>query len=76
MLQEGDYDPRLQGEARQTVLDVLRGQWAYEQLVAWAGEAEERIQAIDSVLPQSPSRKEAEELLMSLNRQSLENPRP
>ena len=71
VLQEGDYDPRLHGEARQTVLDVLQGQWAYEQLVAWAGEAEDRIQAIDSALPENSSRQEAEDLLMSLNRQSL-----
>jgi hypothetical protein len=71
VLQEGDYDPQLRGEALKTVLDVLHGRWAYEKLVAWAEDADGRVHSMDSVLPRSPARKEAEALLMSLNRESL-----
>lgn len=72
VLLEGDYDPQLQGELLETVLDVLQGRWAYEQLVAWAEEADLRVRSINSVLPTRPARKEAEALLMSLNQQSLD----
>lgn len=71
ILQEGDYNPQLREDTRQTVLDVLQGRWAYERLVAWAEEADLRVRSIDSVLPPRPARKEAEALLISLNRQSL-----
>jgi hypothetical protein len=72
VLQEGDYDPQLRGEALEQVLDVLHGRWAYETLVAWAEEADQRVHAMRSVLPHGPERKEAETLLMSLNRESLD----
>lgn len=72
VLQAGDYNPQLQDDALRTVLDVLHGRWAYEKLVAWAQEADFRVRSMDSVLPPRPDRKEAEALLMSLNRQSLD----
>jgi predicted nucleotidyltransferase len=71
VLQAGDYNPQLQGEMLETVQTVLHGGWAYERLIHWAEEADERVKSMDSALPTRPARKEAEALLMSLNRESL-----
>jgi predicted nucleotidyltransferase len=71
ILQEGDYNPQLQDGNLETVLSVLHGQWAYERLIAWADEADQRVRSMDSVLPERPARKQAEALLMSLNQRSL-----
>ena len=65
-------NPQLEEDTLRTVLDVLQGRWAYEQLIAWADQADLRVRSMDSVLPQRPERKEAEALLMSLNWQSLD----
>jgi hypothetical protein len=54
-----------------TVRDELQGRWAYEHLVVWAEVADIRVRSIRSVLPPRPAPKEAEALLMSLNRLSL-----
>ena len=70
-LQEGDYNPQLLGDMLETVVGVLDGKWGYGQLIAWAEKADARIRSMDSVLPHRPARKEAEAVLMSLNRQSL-----
>jgi uncharacterized protein len=71
ILREGDYNPQLTGNVRQTVLDVLQGRWRYERLVDWAEEADGRVRSMESVLPEEPGRDEAERLLMALNRESL-----
>jgi predicted nucleotidyltransferase len=71
VLRGGDYNPQLAEDTLGTVLGVLQGRWAYEQLVAWAEAADRRVRSMDSVLPQRPARQGAEALLMSLNRQSL-----
>ena len=71
VLQAGDYNPQLQGEMLETVRTVLHGGWAYERLIHWAEGADERVKSMDSALPRRPARKEAEALLMSINRESL-----
>ena len=70
ILEFGDYNPRLNRRALDTVLDVLRGEWEYEQLIDWAQAMEAQVKSMDSVLPNKPDRNKAERLLMGINFQT------
>jgi len=71
LLRDGTYTPRLADADLDMVLAVLHGAWEYEVLVRWAEEMDERVYAMDSVLPKKPDRKLVEQLCIEIYLEAL-----
>jgi predicted nucleotidyltransferase len=71
VLTTGDYSPRLEGDDLNIVLSVLHGEWSYERLVSWAQLSDITVREMPSILPYSPNRKAAEQLLVQANSWTL-----
>ena len=66
LLRTGSYSPCLAGDSLDKVLDVLNGRWEYEALISWAGEMDDYLHTVTSVLPNKPDHKLVEQLCVDI----------
>lgn len=71
ILENCDYDPRLTGNDKEQVLGVLAGEWEYDELIEWASMMDEIVRSRATELPKKPAFKEAEKLLIELNKGAI-----
>lgn len=71
LLSTGTFNPRLEPDVRDLVLDVLHGGWEYFELMDWSAMMEDKIRGIETALPHKPDYHHLETLLMAINATSV-----
>lgn len=71
LLTTGDYNPVLDDDEKEFVMEVYRGEWSYERLVDWADTMDNRLQTMETCLPKVADHDSVEKRLMRLNMESL-----
>jgi len=71
LLATGSFNPVLDASTKEYVLKTLHGEFKYDYLLGWAEAERQTLYNMGTVLPKSPNVKRVQELLMSINADTL-----